>query len=213
MSSKSVCVMAHTPIAPNKNRIRRDMLKTTNKRKDLITISHGLFDMLQALEWKGRIIPCDIDPGVRETIAKLRAKKLGRSEYPDLRIEKPGISIESTVSKYCAKFGASNLGIVDIDLACSLINASHIFTPVLDSLIENDYRGRTFITFCARDFILRDKSIRENWLRNILPKEVKIESITFYNSLRIGPRGERHKGSPMYIVCLKHFVLPKRKRK
>ena len=194
------CEMAHTPASPHKNRVRRDMLKRTKKTKDVITISHGAFESLMMAEWKGRIKACDIDPGVRESISYQR-----ESEYPDLRILPAGYSIQATVKDWCRhEHQVKNLGIVDVDLACTLWEAWRILSPVLDTLQSAGYKGRTFITFRnGRDFFSSIQA-RICWLAKKLPHGVQIVNHTPYVSTRIMEHAERKRGSCMCIVELKH---------
>lgn len=194
------CEMAHTPASPNKNRVRRDMLKSVPKTKDIITISHGAFEALMMVGWRGRIKACDIDAGVRESIEYQRV-----SDYPDLRIYPSGYSIESTVSNWCIhKHNVRKLGIVDVDLACTLVEAWKILSPVLETLCEVGYKGKTFLTFRnGRDKFPSIES-RVRWLESRLPKGVRIESYTLYVSNRILEHAQRKKGSSMCIIELKH---------
>lgn len=194
------CEMAHTPASPNKNRVRRDMLKKVSKTKDVITISHGAFEALMMIEWKGKIKACDIDPGVRESITYQR-----ESEYKDLRILAPGYSIQDTVKDWCRhKHQVENLGIVDVDLACTIFEAWCIIRPVLDTLQESGYKGRTFLTFRNGRDDFDSIKLRLSWLNMHLPPNVHIASHTTYVSTRIMEHAERKRGSPMCIVELIH---------
>jgi len=194
------CEMAHTPASPNKNRVRRDMLNKVAKTKDVITISHGLFDTAMTLEWKGKIKACDIDDGVRESISYQR-----ETEYPDLRILPPGESIQQTVKDWCKhKHLVKNLGIVDVDLACTLWEAYRILESVLETLNESGYKGRTFLTFRNGRDDFPSIQARIDWLKKRLPQGVHIASYTPYVSTRIMEHAERKRGSAMCIVELVH---------
>jgi len=176
------------------------MLKLALKTNDVITISHGLFESLMMTEWKGCIKACDIDPGVRESIKYQR-----ESEYPDLRILPPGRSIQETVKDWChSPSQVKNLGIVDVDLACTLLEAWRILNPVLQSLHHANYNGRTFLTFRNGRDVFSSLQERIDWLSRQLPEGVSVASYTPYVSTRIMEHADRKRGSTMCIVELKH---------
>lgn len=195
MSKRDVrCVMAHTPLAPYKNRIRRDWMRVIDRKMDVITISHGLLDVASVMGHRGAIQVCDIDPGVRETTRYLRG------DYPDLNILEPGEDIRATVADYCVAFGVKNLGAVDVDLACTLRPSEDILRGVLDVLVTHKYRGRIYLTVALRKDGFNSAESRIKWIEERLPKQFRVVSHTTYGSVRIGPHAERGKGSAMMIV-------------
>lgn len=195
MSRQTVkCLMAHTPLAPYKNRIRRDWMRGIARNMDLITISHGLLDVASVMGWRGAIQVCDIDPGVRETTEYLR------SDYPDLQIPPPGEDIRETVANYCATSGVGNLGAVDIDLACTLPYARSILVETLEILATHKYRGRIYLTVAVRNDGFKSMEERLTWAEQQLPKAFGIISHTVYRSIRIGTHADRSKGSAMLIL-------------
>lgn len=202
----NVCLEKHTPLSPSKNRIRRDWLKTIPRKKDIITISHGIFDTLMTMEWKGRVQACDIDPGVRQAIDYMR-KSSGnqKSDYFDLKILPSGESIQVTVADYCKRYGVKDLGAVDVDLAVGIIPCWNILYPVLSELLANKYRGKVFLTFRnGRDgFGKRSTSNRLLFLMKRLPKGVKYVRATQYRSGRYNQNAQKSVGSPMCFVELK----------
>lgn len=195
MSKRNVrCVMAHTPLAPYKNRIRRDWMRIIDRKMDIITISHGLLDVANVMGHRGAIQVCDIDPGVRETTRYLQG------DYPDLTILEPGEDIRATVADYCVAFGVKNLGAVDVDLACTLRFSEDILCGVLNALVTHKYRGRIYLTVALRCDGFKSMESRIRWIEERLPKQFRVVSHTTYGSVRIGPHAERGKGSAMMIV-------------
>lgn len=195
MSRRDVkCVMAHTPLSPYKNRIRRDWMRLIARNMDIITISHGLLDVANVMGWRGLIQVCDIDPGVRETTEYLR------SDYPDLQIPKPGEDIRATVAAYCTTFGVKNLGAVDIDLACTLRMAESILQDTLNTLATHKYGGRIYLTVALRCDGFDSMESRLQWVRERLPQKFRLISHTVYSSVRIGAHADRSKGSAMLII-------------
>lgn len=186
--------MAHTPLAPYKNRIRRDWMRVVARNMDIITISHGLLDVASVMGHRGAIQVCDIDPGVRETTRYLR------DDYPDLKILEPGEDIRTTVADYCVAFGVSNLGAVDVDLACTLRFSEDILRGTLDILAEHKYRGRIYLTVALRCDGFKSMDSRIQWIQERLPKQFRVISYTTYRSVRIGAHADRGMGSPMMIV-------------
>jgi hypothetical protein len=186
--------MAHTPLSPYKNRIRRDWMRLIARNMDIITISHGLLDVASVMGWRGAIQVCDIDPGVRETTEYLR------SDYPDLQILKPGEDIRTTVATYCTTFGVKNLGAVDVDLACTLRMAESILQDTLNTLATHKYGGRIYLTVALRCDGFNSMESRLQWIRERLPQRFRLISHTVYSSVRIGAHADRRKGSAMLIV-------------
>ena len=203
------CSEKHTPLSPHKNRIRRNMLrKVGDNTKDIITISHGIFDTCVALGWQGRIQACDIDQGVHNAILFLKEGQNGKpGDYPELKIMQPGFSIQDTVKHYCRQHGVKNLGVVDVDLAVSVKQCWEILRPVLETLVKNKYRGKTFLTFRngRRDGFGKNAiQARIDWLYDKLPKGVIVGSKDLYRSVRLDPNAKRSVGSAMCIIELQH---------
>lgn len=209
------CQMEHTPLAPHKNRIRRDWMSRVPRTKDIITISHGLLDVAMIMRWRGKIKICDIDPGVRETTEYLRTPsnpQRDHGDYPDLNILPPGQCIESTTWFYGMDNGGfKKLGAIDIDLACSIRPAWEITKPVLDVLIKNNYQGKVLITFTRRRDGFASDRLRLIWFKNKLPSSARYVSYTPYASTRIRQDGSRGKGSSMGIIELELRRTNKRK--
>lgn len=197
MSRSNVkCAMQHTPLAPYKNRIRRDWMGKVPRTRDIITISHGLLDVASVMRWQGLIQICDIDPGVRETA------EYARADYPDLRIPACGESIQTTVADYCATNGVKKLGAVDVDLACTMVPAWGILENVLLTLAEHKYRGRVLLTVSFRSDGFKSMAERIQWLSNRLPKPFRYVNYTVYRSGRVAADGSRSIGSAMCIIEL-----------
>jgi len=209
------CIGGHTEQHPAKNIVRRDFLekvirqmKVSRQTKDAITISYGAFDCMNILRFPGRIIACDIDPGVRNAINHLRVGHDGkeRGDYPDLNIFPAGGDIGQTVYDYCKTYGTKQLGVVDVDLAGNIKNVVPILKPVLEVLIHYKYRGITTLTFVnGRDkFGKASTGKRIAFLRASLPKGVRITKVIPYKSGSIGKHAKRSIGSAMCIVELTH---------
>jgi len=209
------CIGGHTELHPDKNTVRRNWIekillrmKVTHKVMDAITISYGAFDCLNILRWPGRILACDIDPGVRHAINHLRVGHDGkeRGNYPDLNIFPAGGDIASTVYDYCRTYGTYQLGVVDVDLAGNIKSVTPILKLVLEVLVHYKYRGTTLLTFVnGRDKFGKDStSKRIAFLRKSLPKGVRITKVTPYKSGSTGKHAKRSIGSAMCIVELTH---------
>jgi hypothetical protein len=195
--------MAHTANYPSKNLARAWVFKGCAKTKDVITISHAACDFLQILGWLGNVITCDIDEHVRQC-------SIGSIEYgdfPKLCLRMPGISIESTVGDYCEKYDISKLGIVDIDLACSIRDATNITIPVLKILVKAGFCGKTYLTFRnGRNDGFGKDAIEERlaYLKKRMPKGTKISNCHTYCSDWIDRKAVKREGSAMCVVEIKH---------
>ena len=197
------CSENHTPLCPAKNEVRSDWLWATDREKDIITISHGAFDVLNILRWQGRIFPCDTDPGVRQSVHYMLSGTNGNpGQYPRLKIQECGGDVGQTTLNYLRAYGGNNLGAVDVDLADTLENTYMIAGMVLAVLLA--YKCHTRVLFTFRNGRDRFNGIdkRLAWLKAHLPTGVKLVSHTAYNSLRIGKKAEREIGSAMCIVEL-----------
>lgn len=202
MSRRNVfCREAHTPLAPSKNRIRRDWISSVNRNKDVITISHGALDTLMTLRWKGLIVISDIDPAVIE------AAEHAKDQYPDLSISTLCVRVQKVVPLYCeAAKGAKRLAAVDVDLALTVEPGVKILTPVLKTLVE--YRAsNTKVLFTFRNgrdsFGLDALARRVEWLRNRLPRGVQYVDHYPYVSSQITREGAGTKGASMCLVELR----------
>lgn len=196
------CDMAHTPQSPIKNRVRRDWIKKSSSYKDIITISHGALEALMMAEHRGLITVCDIDGGVIES-----TQYMAHSEYPDLRIRARHWSIERTVEGYCQDKGVDSLGVVDIDLAGSLMSEFSVLSNVLTTLLSHKAFGvKVLFTFRNGRDAFKGIDNRIAWLKSKLPNGVQLVKFTPYNSTRITEHAERKKGSAMCIVELE--IMP-----
>lgn len=197
----NVCGSKHTPLSPRKNRIRRDWLLKVGRAWDIITISHGILDVLSILGWMGRIQICDIDPGIRKAAHYLAGLDNIPGDYPDLFILPPGKDVQSTVVQFCERYGVSNLGAVDVDLACGLRQAEPILNSVLKELLFYGFSGKVLLTISdARGASLGRDWLK--WLRRRLPREVLVVDHKRYNSLWINEHAQRQNGSVMLFIEL-----------
>ena len=204
-----VCSNKHTPVCPAKNKIRADWLSSLGDRSlDILTISHGIFDVLSILGWSGRIQACDIDMTVRLIVRYLGGLSGRPSKYPHLNILPPGKDILAAVVEYCEEFGVLNLGAVDVDLACKVKPAANILAPVLMELIKHQYRGKVFLTFLygRGEKCERSKSLRQDvrWLKRRLPSRAVLTDQRTYKSNWISDSIEIKRGSNM---CILEFTL------
>lgn len=195
------CSMAHTPLSPGKNRIRRDAFSPVSVFRDVITISHGALDVLNIMGWRGRVLTCDIDPGVRNAIKFMRES----NDYPDLDLLPPGESVQQTTLEYCGAYGTGNLGVVDIDLASCVQEAYKIAKQVIHTLIGHKYEGKVLLTFRnGRADGFKGVEERVNYIRPRLGfddgRKAKVVGFTTYNSGRILENAKRTKGAAMCIV-------------
>lgn len=188
----------HTPLSPGKTVARTWAFSKASKYKDLITISHGAFDTLCAMEYHGRIFACDIDWGVRQRINIIRQDK----QYPSLKIEYPQGSVQTTVRDYCKEHVVANLGMVDLDLAFTKENGFPILKDVLSTLLENKSRCKVFFTFRNGRDNTRGVNSRLEWIRQRLPNGVRLTDHYTYYSSGVSDTARNVFGAPMCVVEL-----------
>jgi hypothetical protein len=196
--------MQHTPISYAKDNERCEWLYKILPTKEILTISHGLLGVLNVLRWKGAIQVVDTDIGV-----------IKATEYviPDFRKLKSRLHIlppihrpiQDMIRPYLIRRGAKNLGAVDIDLACNVVEATHIALPVLQALTEAKYKGKTLVTFRnGRDDGFSDLDGRIDYLRQSCSDVgAKIVSVRPYVSQGLESNAKRKKGSAMCIVDIR----------
>lgn len=200
----TACKYEHTGSSPGKNLIRRDWLEPLPRTADLISISHGILEVLAIMRWKGRIQTCDKDQGVRTVISEIRENPNGPVEYPDLNILPPGCGAQSTTQAYCQSFGVKRLAAVDLDLNATIKEVWPVARPVVEILQEEHYQGIILLTFRnGRNDGLKGVLQRIEWLQDHLPKGVQCVLHDPYQSKWRDRRGTLHIGSPMCLAMLK----------
>lgn len=200
----NTCRYQHTSLNMRKEAVRSHWLELVPKTKDLITISHGIFGALQHKLWEGRILACDIDPGVRNTINNLRHNRRGESYYPDLRLEPPGEGILDTTHDYCRTYGVKSLGAVDIDLTACVEGAWEIAAPVVQVLQYYHYKGLVLLTFAdGRRCSFKNNRERMEWLRLQLPTGVTCFTHEPYRSTSTNGVGQLEHGHSMCLAALR----------
>lgn len=195
-----MCAEKHTPLCPQKNSVRRNWIETIDKSKDLITISHGAFDVLNILRYHGNIYPCDIVETTRKQINYLRR------DYPDLKIKRANEDIRDLVKKYCQKEEIAQLGAVDIDLASTLENALPVFIDVMVILTKYDFVGKTILTFLNARDQFKGVDSRIAYLQANLFPCVTIEKVHKYYSGRVNENAGYKQGSNMCAVVMNHDI-------
>lgn len=209
----NVCSEQHTPLSPRKNRVRRDWLWKVGLHADIISISHGFLDaammILPHRGFRGEILPCDTDSGVRLAVKYMIEGQNGNpGDYPDLNIRPCGGDIAETVWQYVKRKGSKYLGVVDVDLADTIKPCWDILKPVLDILVATKtFRGKVYLTFRnGRDSFGEDATDKRiAWLRKQLPKGIRYVSHTPYRSVSIAKNALRSCGSSMCIVELQGY--------
>jgi hypothetical protein len=199
------CSMGHTALFPGKNDARAWWAHETPRGKDIITISHGALDVLSILRHRGRILVCDIDPGVVASTHHMRGHGQG-ARYPHLNLTKPlCCDITLAVCAYIGSHGVKDLGVVDLDFACAVNEAWRLAAPTIEILSDEKYKGRVLLTFRnGRDGNGRDATDKRiDWIRAQLPKGVRVVAHRKYRSDWIGRYATRETGSSMCIVELK----------
>lgn len=211
----------HTPQSPAKNRIRRIWMSKAPKHLIMITISHGICDAAAIFGWTGGILACDKEPEERKVISDCAGHSGGKNYFPTLNILPVGKCINSTVRECIAQYGVDSIGVVDIDLECTIKLAWDIAEPVVKRLLVNEYTRTVQLTFRngRRDSLKRDplklKSLDERieWLKQQLPQQVKITFCKAYTSDEVSGRGgPKSRQVAMCIVELQ-FTIPGKKNR
>ena len=203
------CEMAHTPLSPLKNDVRSDWCWKTSRYKDIISISHGFFDTINTVRGApksskrsdGRIFVVDIDPGVIESATYMWQD----GQHPKLAgsLMKPRLSpIENYIKEYCQEWTARNLDVVDADTAECINGAWKITSPVVNTLLTHNFKGRVLMTFVNYRDNFSGTESRIAWLKSQLPKGVTLASYRAYSSGRVLEHAERTRGCSMCIVEL-----------
>ena len=201
------CEMGHTCLFPGKDDTRTDMVCRIPSGKDLITISHGILNVLNIRRFNGRILVVDKDPGVIESTHYMRVGDPGNgkpSDFPKLKLlpEFLGDAADG-VRWYAERYGLRHLGGIDLDLTGTANKVVPPVERVLTVLRDYSYSKSVpvFVTYSNGRDEVRGAANRVSALTARLGTYCIWHRC--YRSDWIGRYATREQGASMAIVGMK----------